>query len=157
MPTRKRAAESDGTLARNRQATHEYSILETFEAGVELTGTEVKSLRAGRTQLREGYVRIENGEAWLLQVHISPYAEGNRANHDPERRRRLLLHRREIEYLDGKVRQQGLTLVPLRMYVKGNRIKLLIGVARGKKLWDKRQALAERDSRREAERVAARH
>jgi SsrA-binding protein len=100
-------------------------------------------------------VRVENGEAWLLQVHISPYAEGNRANQDPLRRRRLLLHRREIEYLDGKVRQQGLTLVPLRMYVKGNRIKLAIGLARGKKLWDKRQAMAERDSRREAERVAA--
>jgi SsrA-binding protein len=154
MATRKKA-ESDGTLARNRQATHEYAILETFEAGVELTGTEVKSLRAGRTQLKEGYVRVENGEAWLLQVHISPYAEGNRANQDPLRRRRLLLHRREIDYLDGKVRQQGLTLVPLRMYVKGNRIKLAIGLARGKKLWDKRQAMAERDSRREAERVAA--
>ncbi|HEX6492729.1 MAG TPA: SsrA-binding protein SmpB [Candidatus Dormibacteraeota bacterium] len=154
MATKKKS-ESDGTLARNRQATHEYSILETFEAGVELTGTEVKSLRAGRTQLKEGYVRVENGEAWLLQVHISPYAEGNRNNQDPLRRRRLLLHRREIEYLDGKVRQQGLTLVPLRMYVKGNRIKLAIGLARGKKLWDKRQAMAERDSRREAERVAA--
>jgi SsrA-binding protein len=157
MAAKKRTAESDGTLARNRQASHEYSILETFEAGVELTGTEVKSLRAGRTQLREGYVRVENGEAWLLQVHISPYTEGNRANHDPLRRRRLLLHRREIEYLDGKVRQQGLTLVPLRMYVRGNRIKLLVGLCRGKKLWDKREAMAERDSRREAERVAARH
>jgi SsrA-binding protein len=157
MAAKKRTAESDGTLARNRQASHEYSILETFEAGVELTGTEVKSLRAGRTQLREGYVRVENGEAWLLQVHISPYTEGNRANHDPLRRRRLLLHRREIEYLDGKVRQQGLTLVPLRMYVRGNRIKLLVGLCRGKKLWDKRSAMAERDSRREAERVAARH
>ncbi len=153
----KKSKEPDGTLARNRAASHEYAILETFEAGVELTGTEVKSLRAGRTQLREGYVRVENGEAWLIQVHISPYAEGNRANHDPERRRRLLLHRREIEYLDAKVRQQGLTLVPLRMYVKGNRIKLLVGLARGRKLWDKRQAMAERDSRREADRVAARH
>jgi len=155
MATKKRGAESDGTLARNRQASHEYAILETFEAGIELTGTEVKSLRAGRTQLREGYVRVENGEAWLLQVHISPYEQGNRANQDPLRRRRLLLHRREIDYLDGKVSQQGLTLVPLRMYVKNNRIKLLVGVARGKKLWDKRQAMAERDSRREAERVAA--
>lgn len=151
----KKTKEPDGTLARNRQASHEYSILETFEAGVELLGPEVKSLRDGRTQLREGYVRVENGEAWLLQVHISPYAQDNRANQDPMRRRRLLLHRREIEYLDGKVRQQGLTLVPLRMYVKGNRIKLAIGLARGKKLWDKRQAMAERDSRREAERVAA--
>lgn len=154
---RKKSAEADGTLARNRQASHEYAILETFEAGVALLGPEVKSLRAGRTQLREGYVRVENGEAWLLQVHISPYAEANRANLDPIRRRRLLLHRREIDYLDGKVRQQGLTLVPLRMYVKGNRIKLLVGLARGKKLWDKRQAMAERDHKREAERVAARH
>ena len=156
MATKKKA-ESDGTLARNRQASHEYFILETFEAGVELTGTEVKSLRAGRTQLREGYVRVENGEAWLLSVHISPYAEGNRANQDPLRRRRLLIHRREIEYLDGKVRQQGLTLVPLRMYTKGNRIKLLVGLARGKKLWDKRHDIAERDSKRESDRVAARH
>ena len=145
----------ENLLARNRQARHEYEILETFEAGIELQGTEVKSLRSGRANLREGYVRVENGEAWLLSVHISPYAEGNRANQDPLRRRRLLLHRREIEYLDGKVRQQGLTLVPLRMYVKGNRIKLAIGLARGKKLWDKRQAMAERDSKREAERVAA--
>jgi SsrA-binding protein len=153
----KKTKEPDGTLARNRQASHEYAILETFEAGVELIGPEVKSLRAGRTQLREGYVRVENGEAWLIQVHISPYAEGNRANQDPIRPRRLLLHRREIEYLDGKVRQQGLTLVPLRMYTKGNRIKLLVGLARGKKLWDKRHDIAERDSKREADRVAARH
>jgi SsrA-binding protein len=153
----KKTKEPDGTLARNRQASHEYAILETFEAGVELIGPEVKSLRAGRTQLREGYVRVENGEAWLIQVHISPYAEGNRANQDPIRPRRLLLHRREIEYLDGKVRQQGLTLVPLRMYTKGNRIKLLVGLARGKKLWDKRHDIAERDSKRESDRVAARH
>jgi SsrA-binding protein len=153
----KKAKEPDGTLARNRQASHEYAILETFEAGVELIGPEVKSLRAGRTQLREGYVRVEKGEAWLIQVHISPYAEGNRANQDPIRPRRLLLHRREIEYLDGKVRQQGLTLVPLRMYTKGNRIKLLVGLARGKKLWDKRHDIAERDSKRESDRVAARH
>jgi SsrA-binding protein len=153
----KKSKEPDGTLARNRQASHEYAILETFEAGVELIGPEVKSLRAGRTQLREGYVRVEKGEAWLIQVHISPYAEGNRANQDPIRPRRLLLHRREIEYLDGKVRQQGLTLVPLRMYTKGNRIKLLVGLARGKKLWDKRHDIAERDSKRESDRVAARH
>ena len=143
----------DPVLARNRAATHEYAILETFEAGMELTGTEVKALRAGRTQLRDGYVRIENGQAWLLQVHINEYAQGNRSNHDPLRRRRLLLHRREIEYLHGKVTQQGLTLVPLRIYLKGNRIKLALGLARGKKLWDKRQSLAERDARREAERL----
>jgi SsrA-binding protein len=153
MPATARRADSDPVLARNRPARHEYEILETFEAGIELQGTEVKALRAGRSQLRDGYVRIENGEAWLLAVHISPYAQGNVHNHEPERRRRLLLHRREIEYLDGKVRQQGLTLVPLRLYVKRNHIKLEIGVARGKKLWDKRQAIAERDARREAERV----
>src|SRR5215831_8569002 len=125
MPTataRRRDA-AEGTLARNRQATHEYEILETFEAGIELHGTEVKSLRSGRTQLREGYVRVENGEAWLIQVHIAPYEKGNVHNHEPERKRRLLLHKREIEYLAGRVQTGGLTLVPLRMYTKANRIK----------------------------------
>lgn len=146
----------ENMLARNRQARHEYEILETFEAGIELLGTEVKSLRGGRSNLREGYVRIENGEAWLMQTHISAYEQGNRSNHEPDRRRRLLLHRREIEYLDGKVRLQGLTLVPLDLHLRNNRIKLEIGLARGKKLWDKRQAIAERDSRRDAERLTAR-
>ena len=146
----------ENMLARNRQARHEYEILETFEAGLELLGTEVKSLRGGRTNLREGYIRIENGEAWLMQTHISPFEQGNRNNHEPERRRRLLLHRREIEYLDGKVRLQGLTLVPLDLHLRNNRIKLEIGLARGKKLWDKRQAIAERESRRDAERITAR-
>ncbi len=155
MATRKKPL-GGNLLAQNRQARHEYEILETFEAGLELTGTEVKSLRTGRANLREGYVRIENGEAWLLQTHVSPYEQGNRTNHEPERRRRLLLHRREIEYLDGKVRMGGLTLVPLDLHLRNNRIKLEIGLARGKKLWDKRQAIAERDSRREADRVAAR-
>ena len=155
MPTAtaKRRESAAGILAGNRQARHEYEILETFEAGLELMGTEVKALRGGRTQLREGYVRVENGEAWLVQVHISPYDKGNVHNHDPERKRRLLLHKREIEYLAGRVQTGGLTLVPLRIYTKGNRIKLEIGLARGKKLWDKRQSIAERDARREAERV----
>lgn len=150
-----KAGTADPTLARNRQATHEYSILETFEAGVELMGTEVKALRGGRTQLREGYVRVENGEAWLLGVNIAEYTQGHRRNHEPQRRRRLLLHRREIEYLGAKVAQQGLTLVPLRLYLKGNRIKLEFALARGKKLWDKRRAIAERDARRDAERLTA--
>ena len=151
------AARDDPVLARNRQARHEYSIIETFEAGIELTGTEVKALRAGRTQLREGYVRIENGEAWLLGVNIAEYAQGNRQNHEPQRRRRLLLHRREIQYLSTKVTQQGLTMVPLQVYLRGNRIKLEFALVRGKKLWDKRQDIAERDARRDAERVTARN
>lgn len=146
----------DPTLARNRQASHEYAILETFEAGIELIGTEVKALRDGRTQLREGYVRVENGEAWLLGVNIADYVKAGQRNHDPQRRRRLLLHRREIEYLGSKVAQQGLTLIPLRIYLKGNRIKLEFALARGKKLWDKRQAIAARDASREAERITAR-
>lgn len=150
------ARTEDPVLARNRQASHEYEILERFEAGIELTGTEVKALRGGRTQLREGYVRVENGEAWMLAVNIAEYTQGNRQNHEPQRRRRLLLHRREIEYLGAKVAQQGLTLIPLRLYLRGNRIKVEIGMCRGKKLWDKRQAIAERDARREAERVTAR-
>ena len=151
-----RTSTTDPTLARNRQATHEYSILETFEAGIELTGTEVKALREGRAQLREGYVRVEGGEAWLLGVTIAEYAQGNRGNHEPQRRRRLLLHRREIVYLGSKVAQQGLTLIPLRLYLKNNRVKLEFGLGRGKKLWDKRQAIAERDARRDAERITAR-
>jgi len=147
---------SDALLTRNRRATFEFSILETFEAGVELTGPEVKSLRSGRAQLRDGYVRIEDGEAWLLQVNIVPYEQGNRSNAEPDRRRKLLLHKREIEYLDSKVRTQGLTIVPLRMYLVRNNVKVEIGLARGKKLWDKRQDVARRDAQREMERVAAR-
>jgi len=129
--------------------------MEVLEAGIQLTGTEVKALRAGLAHLREGYVRVENGEAWLMQVNIGQYEMGNRQNHEPERRRRLLLHRREIEYLDGRVRLGGLTLIPLRLYLKNNRIKVEIAVARGKKLWDKRQAIAERDARRDVERATA--
>jgi SsrA-binding protein len=155
MPAKDRTP-VDSTLARNRRATHEFQIMETFEAGVALSGTEVKSLRAGRVQLREGYVRVENGEAWLLQVNISQYEQGNRHNPDPTRRRKLLLHRREIDYLDGKVRTQGLTIVPLRMYVVRNHIKVEISLARGKKLWDKRQDVARRDAQREMERATAR-
>src|ERR1700737_3600542 len=148
-----RAADKDPVLARNRRATHEFSIVETFEAGIELTGTEVKSLREGRTQLREGYVRVERGEAWLMQVNIASYVQGNRHNPEPDRRRRLLLHKREIEYLDSKVRTQGLTIVALRMYLERNHVKVEIGLARGKKLWDKRQDVAKRDAQREMERA----
>jgi SsrA-binding protein len=154
MPARSRTG--DPVLARHRQAAHEYHLLETFEAGIALTGTEVKALRAGLAHLREGYVRVQNGEAWLIQVHIGQYEMGNRQNHEPERRRRLLLHHREIRYLDAKVRQGGLTLVPTKLYLKGNRVKVEVALARGKKLWDKRQAIAERDARRDAERAGVR-
>ena len=154
MSPRKESGE--GTLARNRRATFEFQILEKFEAGIALQGAEVKSLRGGRTQLNEGYVRVENGEAWLLQVNIAAYAQGNRNNPEPERRRKLLLHRREIEYLDAKVRTQGLTIVPLRLYLSNNLVKLEIGLARGKKTWDKRQDVARRDAQREMERITAR-
>jgi SsrA-binding protein len=106
----------DNLLAANRRARYEYSIVESIEAGIELTGTEVKSLRTGRIQLRDGYVRVENGQAWLMQVNIASYQHGNRNNPEPERRRRLLLHKREIEYLDGRVRTQGLTIIPLKLY-----------------------------------------
>jgi SsrA-binding protein len=153
MPPKPRPG--DPVLARHRQASHEYHLLETMEAGIELTGTEVKALRAGQAHLREGYVRVENGQAWLIQVHIGQYEMGNRQNHEPERRRRLLLHRREIRYLEVQSRQGGLTLVPLRLYLKHNRIKCEIAVARGKKLWDKRQTIAERDTRRDVERATA--
>ena len=152
-PTRK---PGDNTLASNRRARYEYSITETLEAGIELTGTEVKSLRTGRIQLRDGYVRIENGQAWLIQVNIASYQQGNRNNPEPERRRRLLLHKREIEYLDGRVRTQGLTIIPLKLYLVRNRVKVEIGLARGKKLWDKRQDVAKRDAERDMERAIKR-
>ncbi len=146
----------DNTLAVNRRARYEYSIVETLEAGIELTGTEVKSLRTGRIQLREGYVRVENGQAWLMQANIASYQHGNRNNPEPERRRRLLLHKREIEYLDGRVRTQGLTIIPLKLYLVRNRVKVEIGLARGKKLWDKRQDVAKRDAERDMERAIRR-
>jgi SsrA-binding protein len=127
-------------FAVNRRARHDYEILDKLEAGIELLGTEVKSIRAGKIQLKDSYVEIREGQAFLIGAHISPYTHGNRENHDPERPRRLLLNRREIDRLFGKTTLQGLTCVPLSVYLKGNRIKIEIAVARGKKLYDKRQA-----------------
>lgn len=150
-----REAGSDGTVAVNRRASFDYFIEDRFEAGMALTGTEVKSLRAGHANLREAYARIQGGEAWLWNAHISPYEQGNRFNHEPTRNRRLLLHRKEISQLAGLVKRPGYTLVPLRIYFKNNRAKVEIGVARGKKSYDKRDALAERDARREIERALA--
>src|SRR6266704_4380125 len=140
----------------NRSAYHDYFIDDKYEAGLMLTGTEVKSVLNGLANLRDGFVRIDNGEAWLENVHISPYAEGNLMNHEPLRPRKLLLHRKQIASLIGKVRQKGYTLIPLRVYFTRNRAKVEIGLARGKRQYDKRQAIAERDAKREIERATRR-
>jgi SsrA-binding protein len=140
------------TIAVNRRARHDYAIEETLEAGLVLTGTEIKSIRAGRVNLAEAYARVEHGEAWLIGAHIAPYEQGNRNNHEPLRTRKLLLHRDQIAELIGRVTSKGFTLVPLRLYIKDGRAKLEIGVARGKKTHDKRRTIAERDARRELER-----
>jgi len=133
----------------NRQARYLYSILETYEAGIELVGTEVKSIRAGKVNLRDGYAFIKNGEIWLSNVHISPYqATGNYFNHEPLRIRKLLLHRKEINKLIGQTEQKGLTLVPLKMYFKKGRVKVAIGLGKGKKLHDKRETVKKRDDQR---------
>ena len=136
-------------VATNRKAYHNFSILETYEAGLALKGTEVKSLRESQVTFKDCYATIENGEAWLIGCHIAPYHHGSDSNHAPERRRKLLLHRREISRLIGKVAERGLTLVPLRLYFKDGRAKLELGLARGKKLHDKREAIREREVRRE--------
>jgi SsrA-binding protein len=138
----------------NRQARYQYEILETYEAGIALVGTEVKSLREGRVNLRDGFALIREGEVWLHNVHVSPHESAGPAfNHDPLRTRKLLLHRGEISKLIGKTEQKGLTLVPLKMYLKQGRVKVLIGLARGKKLHDKRDSLKEKQAKREIERV----
>ena len=144
-------------IATNRKARHDYEILETYEAGLVLKGTEVKSLREGQVNFKDSYASIDRGEGWLIGCHIAPYHHGTDANHDPDRSRKLLLHRREIERLLGKVAERGLTLIPLRLYFKEGRAKLEIGLARGKKLHDKRATIKERDARREmAKEVRAR-
>lgn len=142
---------SEKVVATNREAYHNYLILETYECGISLTGTEVKSIREGRCSLKDSYGQIRQNEAWLLNAHISPYSHGNRANHDPTRTRKLLLHKAEIERLSGKVQEKGLTLVPIRLYLKNGRIKVEIGVARGKKLYDKRETKRRREIDREAQ------
>ena len=143
-------------VATNRRAFHDYFIDEKYEAGMQLLGTEVKSLRGGRANLRDGYVRIAGNEAWLENVHISPYAQGNLMNHEPMRPRKLLLHRQQIASLIGKVRQKGYTLIPLRVYFVRNKAKVEVGLARGKRQFDKREALAEADAKREMARAIRR-
>ena len=147
------AASGDRLVAQNRKASHDYAILDTIEAGLVLAGTEVKSLRTGKASLQEAWATIENGEAWVLQLHIPPYEQGNRWNLDPVRRRKLLLHRSQIDKLRKALEQKGHTLVPLKLYFTKGRAKLLLGVARGKKSHDKREAIAERDAKREMDRA----
>ena len=148
-----RTGAGEKLVASNRRAHHDFDILETHEAGLVLRGTEVKALRDSRADLKESYARIEGNEAWLLGLHISPYAQGNRANHDPLRPRKLLLHRGEINRLLGKIMEKGLTLVPLRLYFKQGRAKIELGLARGRKTLDKRHAIREREERREVARA----
>jgi SsrA-binding protein len=155
MPEKK-DGEREKDVAVNRRAYHDYFVDEKYECGVVLTGTEVKSMRIGRCNLRDGYVRIDRGEAWLENVHISPYAQGGVMNHEPLRPRKLLLHRKQISSLIGKVRQKGYTLIPLRAYFARNHAKVEIGLARGKRQYDKREAIAARDAKREIERAVRR-
>lgn len=143
----------DRIVTTNRRAFHEYTILDTVEAGIALTGTEIKSIRDGKITISEAYARIENGELWLIGSHISPYSHGNRSNHEPDRPRKLLVHKRQIRELRAAIEQKGMTLVPLRVALKRGRAKVDVGVARGKKLYDKRDAAAERESRRDVERA----
>jgi len=144
---------SEKLIAENRRARHDYQLVERFEAGIALTGTEVKSLRDGRAVLAGAYADIRDGEAWLHGAEISVYENGNRANHEPTRSRKLLLHRREIDRLYGQIREKGLTLVPTRLYFKDGRVKVELALARGKDVRDKRRTIADRDAKRQMERA----
>jgi SsrA-binding protein len=147
-------AETDRrVLIANRKARHNYEILETVEAGMALVGTEVKSLRAGKANMGDSYAQIEKGEAWLISLHISPYTQAHQFNHDPLRRRRLLLHKHQIRRLRAKTEEKGLTLIPLALVLVNNRVKVELGLARGKKLYDKREAKARQDADREVQRA----
>ena len=142
-----------GDVATNRRAAHRYHLIDRWEAGIQLQGSEVKSLRAGQVQLKDGYASLDDGEVWLHNVHISPYEPASRENHEAERPRKLLLHRREIEKIVGSTAEKGLTLVPTRVYFKGPRAKVEIALARGKDVGDKRRAMRDRDTKREIERL----
>lgn len=152
------AAKSEGkprykNIADNRRARHEYEVLEVFEAGIVLAGTEVKSMRQGRANLQDSFARVEMGELWLYNCHISPYDHGNRFNHDPVRRRKLLMHHKQILKLKSRMQEKGLTIVPLKMYFKGNWAKVDLALARGKQLYDKRQDINKRETKRQLERI----
>ena len=145
-----------GDVATNRSASFRYHLLEKFECGMELQGSEVKSMRNGAVQLKDAYAAVRDGEVWLHNMHVAPYAPAARENHEPERPRKLLMHKREIERLMGKTREKGLTIVPTRLYFKGARAKVEIALARGKDVGDKRQAIKEREMKREMERAIRR-
>jgi len=148
----KRRKPASGDVATNRRARHKFELVETIEAGIALRGSEVKSLRSGKAQMSDAYAVVENGEVWLRHLHIPPYAPASNQNHEPERQRKLLLHRAEIERLIGKTAQKGLTLIPTRIYFKGPRAKVELALARGKEGRDRRREIADRDVRREIER-----
>jgi SsrA-binding protein len=152
-PSQSSSRRGDRVVASNRRAFHEFHILETIEAGIVLTGTEIKSIRDGKATISEAYARFDGGELWLIGSHIAPYSHGNRSNHEPTRPRKLLVHRRQLRQLREDMEQKGLTIVPLRMHLKQGRAKVDIGVARGKKLYDKRTAEADRQSRRDMDRA----
>lgn len=145
--------ESIKTIAVNKKARHDYFVIESFEAGIELVGTEVKSIRRGGANLKDSWCAIEDGQLWVKQLHISPYEQGNIFNRDPLRERRLLMHKREINRLFGLMKQQGFTLIPLSLYFKGSRVKVQLGLCKGKKLYDKRDDAARRDAAREIDRA----
>lgn len=146
------ANESTKLIANNKKAYHDYFILDTYEAGIALHGTEVKSLRMGKCSIKESFIRIENNEVYIYGMHVSPYEKGNIFNKDPLRVKKLLLHRAEINKMLGKVKEKGISVVPLKVYLKGSLVKVEIGLAQGKKLYDKREDIAKKDQRREAER-----
>jgi SsrA-binding protein len=152
MSKRGKRKPASGDVATNRRATHKYELVERFEAGIELTGSEVKSLREGKSQIGDAYAVIEDGEVWLRNAHIPPYAPASMENHDPERPRKLLLHRYEIERLIGRLQRKGLTMIPTRIYFKGPRAKVELALARGKEQRDRRREIRDRDMRRDVER-----
>lgn len=143
-------------IATNRKARHDYFLLETFEAGIVLQGSEIKSLRAGQISIKEAYVRVDGEEAWLMDSHIAPYNPASRENHEPKRPRKLLLHKKEIMILFGEVRQKGITIIPVSVYLKNGKAKVEIAIAKGKQKYDKRQSIAKRDAQREIDRAMSR-
>ncbi|AQW21867.1 SsrA-binding protein [Lentilactobacillus curieae] len=153
MVKNKTKKNDDNLMAQNKKARHDYSIQETYEAGIVLTGTEIKSIRDRRLNLKDGFVQIKNGEAYMMNVHISEYTNGNQFNHDPLRNRKLLLHKKEIKRLAGASSDKGVTIVPLKVYLKNGFAKVLIGVAKGKKEYDKRETIKRREQNRQIERV----